>query len=59
MNITIKINTDNDAFREDAMGEVAGVLRGLALRAEDGMLDDHPEILDINGNSCGTVSISD
>lgn len=60
MNITITINTDNDAF-VDNPGELPGILRKLADRAEayGGDLWDGAILTDSCGNSVGEVSTDD
>ncbi len=55
--LTLEINnTDNSAF-DYPRQEVVRILRDLANKIENG---SSPSILhDINGNRCGTVTISD
>lgn len=55
MAFILNIETDNDAFTEDASWEIARILRKLA----DDITDEHyPEnggrVLDFNGNAVGT-----
>lgn len=60
MNITIKINTENDAFSDDAGSEVARVLTTAALRF-DGESELEPlqfPLMDANGNTCGSVKVT-
>ncbi len=53
--ITIKIKTDNDAFREDFGGEVARILRDIADDfANNG--SSQTSYNDINGNKVATLS---
>jgi hypothetical protein len=53
--IRIEIDkTSNDAFREDARGEAARILRHLADRVESGA--DPRNIYDLNGNVVGKMS---
>jgi hypothetical protein len=54
MKITIKINTDNDAFG-DGPRETARILRKLA----DGCPLEPGKIRDINGNTVGSVEVSE
>jgi len=49
----IKINTENDAFKDNMNHELAGILHGLAMNIDHNM---KPTTLrDINGNICGSV----
>ena len=60
MNITITINTDNDAFYMQETAEVARILEDLAMR-----LNGHPNfspglsfpLRDYNGNEVGYISV--
>ncbi len=60
MDITIKINTDNEAFTDNISGEVARILRDVANKLETADLtepyDARLTLLDINGNTCGKVT---
>ena len=68
MNITITINTDNDAFSRDCRREVARILHELADRV-NGIRNggstiycdpgDTHKVRDINGNTVGEVTIAD
>lgn len=53
MNITIKINTDTEAFEDDADTEVTRILRALAARIDLEGLDTFA-LRDINGNTVGS-----
>lgn len=53
MNITIKINTDSDAFDADADTEVTRILRSLAARIDLEGLDTFA-LRDINGYTVGS-----
>lgn len=60
INITIK--TDNAAFEYNAGAEFTRILRDLAYRIDNGDFeaDFHSAIIrDVNGNSCGTLSVTD
>jgi hypothetical protein len=61
MDIVIKLNTDNDAFFDAPSTEVAQILIKLGIKVyEEGLrfCDDRP-LQDINGNTCGSVEVSD
>lgn len=51
MGLTVFIETDNDAFAEDASTEAARLLRKAADQIERGYLSKN--LIDINGNSVG------
>lgn len=51
---TLKIDTSNDAFTEDAGTEVARILREQADRIETWGLSRHNYVTDRNGNGVGT-----
>ena len=53
--LTVKIETDNEAFGDGARGpELARILRKIAARVEDlGSLADGAKVYDVNGNSVG------
>lgn len=51
--ISIHIDTDNDAFAEDPLKELARVLAELADRMNSGYLP--VRAYDINGNACGRI----
>jgi hypothetical protein len=53
--ITININNSGSAFDEPDQ-EVARILRELANSIEQGV--ERTKLYDINGNKCGTVSMS-
>jgi hypothetical protein len=57
MRITIKLNTENDAFQPDWQDEVRRILHELG-----STIDEHSgvafRVLDINGNDCGQVTFS-
>jgi hypothetical protein len=56
MQITITIDTDNDAFQPDPWPEVSRILRELSDDAAEGpRYLDQPR--DRNGNTCGDVHI--
>ena len=49
----LKIDTSNDAFVDDTRGEIARILEKLA---EDIYNAKEPsKVVDINGNTCGSV----
>ena len=60
MTITITINTDNEAFKDEygePWTEVSRILRELAKNA--GLLERvTTKVLDINGNTVGAVTVS-
>lgn len=59
MEITITINTDNDAFADGNLEtEVARILNYLAARVKVGGVDTYP-IKDINGNTVGEMNVLD
>jgi hypothetical protein len=62
MDITITINTDNAAFDGDLTWELRRVLEHsldmIICMAADG-LDSPRNLYDINGNTCGDVTITD
>jgi len=51
MKIEIVINTDNDAFSENPLAEVARLLREEAQIIENGHVNHY--IVDLNGNTVG------
>jgi hypothetical protein len=59
MDITITINTDNDAFQPDPGSEIARILDNLADKLEMEIIISHQYIRDLNGNICGDVTITD
>jgi hypothetical protein len=56
--IKITINTDNSAFDDDLMGQVASILEGLAHNFRNESQESN-FILDVNGNKCGWVGFRD
>ena len=56
--IKITINTENAAFDDDLMGQVANILEGLAhnFRNES---QESGYLWDVNGNKCGWVGFGD
>jgi hypothetical protein len=61
MTLTITIKMDNAAFSEDNGAEVARILAKFAREVESHTLepDDSYKLRDINGNTVGTVSVSE
>ncbi len=60
MNITITINTDNDAFANDPSGEVSRILKRLIADIKTEwflQLVGDSKLFDINGNTVGKVTI--
>lgn len=63
--ITITIETDGAAFHDDHPGtqaeglEVARILRDLARTCEDGVGRFRLRLLDVNGNTCGFVDVTE
>ena len=53
MNITIKINTDNDAFAQNMNTETAVILRKLVAKLERDEVDVHPGETAVLMDSCG------
>ena len=53
---TISINTDNAAFGDDPGAELARILRQLAAHLDAGDLDEHRNIMDLNGNTVGAAA---
>lgn len=60
MNITITINTDNDAFTDRAGSEVARILNNLAKQVNDwpGVNEFSIGLRDINGNKVGSCEVT-
>jgi len=56
MDITIKINTDNDAFKGNYRREVVRILRELISRIQVFELYSHA-IMDTNGNKVGELTV--
>ena len=54
MQLVVKINTDNDAFKPSMSYELSRILKGLAEKIEDGRTAEY--LMDSNGNTVGTVS---
>lgn len=62
MTITITINTDNAAFEPEPADEVERILRRLANDVRDifqDVLEDGFSLRDINGNTVGSVTVTD
>lgn len=61
MTLTITIDMDNDAFADDNGRETSRILRELSSRVKDWTLEagDYKKIRDINGNTVGSLSVSD
>lgn len=57
--VTITINTDNDAFQENAEYETARILRECANGIEKGYIDSNSAIRDRNGNTVGQLSLEE
>lgn len=55
--VTIEITTGNAAFADGGLGEVARILRELAKRFDRGDFPISGPLRDINGNTCGRVSV--
>ena len=54
--VTVKINTDNDAFTPDPHREVCRILEALSTRIHtDGTLGDRIAVRDYNGNLVGSL----
>lgn len=53
--ITIDIDTSNEAFDVDPMGELARILRKLADDVLARGTDDRLALRDVNGNTVGTL----
>lgn len=60
MTITITINTDNHAFRQDYAREVERILMETArrIKREARMHGDSFALLDINGNTVGRLEVT-
>jgi hypothetical protein len=62
MNITIKINTDNDAFKDSETDEVKRILKKFCRDKLDWFDDDkfddgyYHRLVDVNGNMVGHVT---
>jgi hypothetical protein len=56
--ITITINTDNDAFQDDPQGQIADILESIAHNARGGA-DFEDYVYDVNGNKCGTIKVKE
>lgn len=63
MNITIRIEADNEAFADDNCGyEIARILERVAHRANqcpDGRALDGLRLMDSNGNPVGSVEVDE
>jgi hypothetical protein len=59
--LRIDIETDNAAFEEYAGTELARILRFAADKIEGYQLSDYPMLVlrDINGNSCGVLTLTE
>lgn len=49
----LKINTENDAFQDDARGEIARILEKIATDIHNGK--EPSKVMDINGNTCSSI----
>lgn len=62
MNITITINTDNDAFQESMNYETSRILEVLVKKLRRDEIDIHvgetASLLDINGNKVGKIEVT-
>jgi hypothetical protein len=57
--LTVNVRTDNDAFEQDRIGELARILRELASRIERmEATGKFQNILDMNGNVVGTWKLT-
>lgn len=62
MDFILKINTDNEAFSGSPGRELSRIMRKLASRIEDGILDDQASagrLMDANGNTVGEWEITE
>lgn len=57
--ITITINTGNAAFEDDWAHEVSNTLRSIASRFVFNDDLDGASVYDVNGNSCGKITVVD
>lgn len=60
MRLKIEIQMDNAAFEENAGGQCALILKGLAARLQDACLDEeyHHGLYDENGNKVGALKVT-
>lgn len=56
MKFSIKIDSDNAAFADDPMAEIARILRETADRIDNGTVYSSHPVGDINGNMVGTIA---
>lgn len=59
MNITIRINTSNDAFFPRAEDELARIFAELAERLKSDSIQSFDILRDVNGNFVGEVQVVD
>lgn len=62
MQVTIKINTDNDAFTDNMNGETARILETIAKKLNRDEYDvhtgEHRALFDSNGNAIGYFAVT-
>ena len=59
MTITITINCDNASFEDAGISTEAGrILRKLAKDLEGGVLGEHENLFDYNGNRVGQMEVA-
>jgi hypothetical protein len=58
LKIIITIKTDNSAFSDDIDREVGRLLRVVAERQEQGRTVDGSKLIDVNGNTVGSVKVT-
>lgn len=58
MKVTIEINCDGAAFDGFPYAEVASILTALADETERGGFVPTHDLRDLNGNKCGTVTVT-
>ena len=61
MRFVLEITMDNDAFTDNAGGEVSRILRGLVTKLEYTHLevDECKQLIDYNGNKVGSWTITE
>jgi hypothetical protein len=59
MELTIKINLNNDAFIDDMISEIENVIKRIDFNRAISRPNEELSLRDNNGNTCGTIEFND